>query len=201
MTVAIDVIKSGEVTGSNKETEQVAWEQELAGAPLTPQLFGRLYDAFFPRIYNYLSYRTTSREEAEDLTSQVFERVITRYHQFDARRGSFESWIFAIARHTLSNQSRHKIRHPQTELDEYIEDSHEVGPTEHVLKQEELYRLQQYITRLGERDRELIALRFGASLSQRRIGELLGMSEGSVAVALSRALRRLRRLFEGEEVV
>ncbi len=192
-----------EVVGSDRDAEapEVVWEEltKRPGQRLTPQLFGQLYDAFFPRIYNYLSYRTASREEAEDLTSQVFERLITRYQQFDPRRGSFEGWLFAIARHTLTNQTRHKSRHPQTELDDFIEDARQTGPTEHVLKQEELRRLHQYITRLSDRDRELIALRFGAELSQRRVGELLGMSEGNVAVALGRALRRLRRLFEDEE--
>ncbi len=179
--------------------EQLVWD-EITGQPLTPQLFDRVYDALFPRIYNYLSYRTTSREEAEDLTSFVFERLITHYHQFDPKRGSFEGWIFTIARNALISQSRRHTRHPQTGLDETLMDESQPGPTEHVLNHEELYRLQQYIARLGERDRELIALRYGAELSQRRIGELLNMSEGNVAVALGRALRRLRRLFEAEEV-
>jgi RNA polymerase sigma factor (sigma-70 family) len=195
------LIKRDEVAGSDKDAEQDQW-QELAGARLTPQLFGRLYDTFFPRIYNYLSYRTTSREEAEDLTSQVFERLITHYQQFDPRRGSFEGWLFAIARNALINQQRRKGRHSQTGLDEVpeIEAIHAVGPTEYVLKQEELQRLRRYIDRLSERDRELIALRFGAELSQRRIGELLDMKESNVAVALGRALQRLRRLFESDEI-
>lgn len=172
---------------------------ENPGERLTAQVFGKLYDAFFPRIYNYFSYRTEIREEAEDLTAQVFERVISHYGQFDSQRGSFENWIFGIARNLLINQRRYQYRRPQTELDEFLEDDFKNNPAEQILQQEELARLRDYIARLNERDRELIALRFGANLSQRRIGELLEITENNVGVALNRALKRLRRLFESDD--
>lgn len=173
---------------------------ENPGDRLTPVLFGKLYDAFFPRIYNYFSYRTTVREEAEDLTAQVFEKVITHYGQFDYKRGSFEKWLFAIARNLLLSQLRYQNRHPQAELDEFLEDDSSVNPSDQVLRQEELGRLRDYIARLSERDRELLALRFGANLSHRRIAELLEITENNVGVALNRALKRLRRLFESDEL-
>lgn len=166
---------------------------------MSPTLLGRLYDTYFPRLYNYLSYRTTNREEAEDLTELVFERVIAKYHTFDPKRGAFESWIFTIARNALLNHKRQQFRHPESELTEWFEGEEELSPDRLFLKQEELHRLRHYLTRLNERERELIALRYGAELSQRRVGELLGMNEATVAVALSRAVRRLRVMFEGEE--
>ncbi len=171
---------------------------EPPAGQLTPQTFEQLYDAYFPRVYNYLSYRVSSREEAEDLSALVWERVISRYKQFDSRRGTFQNWLWGIARHALTNQTRRNRRH--LELDENWEDDEQAGPSEQALRQEELARLSRYLGQLGERDRDLIALRYGANLSQRRIGHLLKMSEPNVAVALGRALRRLRRLFEAEEV-
>jgi RNA polymerase sigma factor (sigma-70 family) len=172
---------------------------ENPGERLTPAVFGKLYDAFFPRVYNYFAYRVTSREEAEDLTALVFEKVISHYVQFDPARGSFENWIFGIARNALSNQRRTDARRPQAELDEAIEDDRQPAPAELVLQQEELARLKLYLNRLNERDRELLALRYGASLSQRKTAELLNMTETNVGVALSRALRRLRHFFESDE--
>lgn len=190
------LIDSDVAANSIEELNSEGWER---GGVLSPALLGQLYDAYFPRIYNYLSYRTANREEAEDLAGLVFERVITKYNMFDPKRGEFESWIFTIARNALTNQKRRQIRHPERELSEWIEDDGKLSPDEVFLKQEELRRLRHYLTQLNERDRELIALRYGAGLSQRRVGEILGMNETSVAVALGRAVRRLRKMFEKDE--
>jgi RNA polymerase sigma-70 factor (ECF subfamily) len=140
-----------------------------------------------------------TREEAEDLTELIFERVIAKYHTFDPKRGAFESWIFTIARNALANHKRQRFRHPESDLTDWLEGETELSPDQLLLKQEELHRLRHYLTSLNDRDRELIALRYGAELSQRRVGELLGLKEAAVAVALSRAIRRLRVMFESEE--
>lgn len=171
------------------------------GATLTPALLENIYETYFERVYNYFSFRVYSREEAEDLTAQVFEQLIKHFKQFDPNRGQFQNWLFGIARNALASQFRTKKRHPQAELDEFYEDDHTIGPAQQALRLEELARLLGYINKLSERDRELIALRFGAEMSQRQIGELLNMKESAVAVALGRAVQRLRRLFEKDEII
>lgn len=190
------MIDSDAAANSIEQISSEGWER---GGVLSPALLGRLYDAYFPRIYNYLSYRTASREEAEDLAGLVFERVVAKYSTFDPKRGAFENWIFTVARNALTNQKRQQTRHPEHELGEWLEDDSRLSPDEVFLKQEELSRLRHYLTQLHERDRDLIALRYGAGLSQRRVGELLGMNETTVAVALGRAVRRLRIMFEKDE--
>lgn len=190
------MIDSETAASSIEEAIRESWER---GAELSPALLGRLYDTYFPRLYNYLSYRTANREEAEDLAGLVFERVIDKFHLFDPRKGAFENWLFTIARNTLTNHKRRQQRHPESELGDWLEGEGELSPDQLFLKQEELRRLQGYLSRLNDRDRELIALRYGAGLSQRRVGELLGMSEPTVAVALSRAVQRLRLMFEKED--
>jgi RNA polymerase sigma factor (sigma-70 family) len=167
--------------------------------------FSQLYDCYFSRIYNYVSYKVGNKQEAEDYTAQIFERVLTKYHTFEAKKGSFDNWIFSIAHNMLANHWRSLRRHPKTSLEE-TQEKLEIfpaddyfAPSESFLRREELERLTLYLKRLNRREHDLIALRFGAGLSQHKIGTVLGMQEANVAVALGRVIKKLRHWFEQDE--
>lgn len=171
----------------------------LEPAQSLPLSFAQLYDIYFQRVYNYTFYRVSNREEAEDLTSVTFEKALGAFTRFDERKGSIESWLFTIAHNVVVNYYRSHERRPQTQLDDSLESGDNQQPSELFLRTEELEQLSRYLAKLSERDRELIALRFGANLSHRQIAETLKRREGSVTTAVSRAVGRLRRLFEAEE--
>ena len=79
-----------------------------------------IYEAYAERVYRYLRYRVSGTQDAEDLTCAVFERVCANFGSFDARKGSLETWLFAIARNQLRDHLRRVKRRPQTALDETI---------------------------------------------------------------------------------
>ena len=168
-------------------------------AVLNPTDFAQVYDAMFGRIYNYVSFRIALREEAEDVVGQIFERALVNFTKFDARKGNVEGWLFTIAHNTVVNYYRSRHRHPQSSLPDTLEDAERGLLGERLLQQEELVQLKHNLAKLSDRDRELVALRYGANMSHRDIAVMLKMNENSVAVALSRAISRLRRLFEAEE--
>lgn len=168
------------------------------GQALSQEGFTRLYDSYFPRLYSYVSCRSASREEAEDIVAFVFEQLLNKFHTFDPKRGSFDSWIFTIARNALTDRQRYKRRHRDQTLDEYLELEADISLSDQFLKQEELLQLRKYLRRLSDRERELLVLRYGAALPHRRIGEIMKMSEGSVAVALGRILKKLYSYFEAD---
>jgi RNA polymerase sigma-70 factor (ECF subfamily) len=139
------------------------------------------------RVYAYVAYRIGSGPDAEDVTSDVFERALRYRDSFDSRRGDPAAWLIGIARHSIQDSLAGRTRLEPEPADQ----------ADSVDLEEETVRrltLARAIARLAVSERELIALRYGADLTARQIGELLDMQTNAVEVALHRALARLREL-------
>lgn len=143
------------------------------------------------RVYAYVAYRIGDGAAAEDVTSATFERALRYRSSFDPRRGDAASWLIGIARRCIADALQDR-EIPTGELPELPGEAHD----ELVLNRLEL---RDAVDRLDERDRELIALRFGADLSARQIAEVLELKTNAVEVALHRALARLRRALEPDD--
>jgi len=148
-----------------------------------------LYTSHLDRVYAFFVYRVRRMSDAEDLTSQTFERVVRHARQFDERRGSVTTWVFAIAEHVLVDHYRRMGRRDERAFDEGTDEW--AAPDDRPSLGIDA-RLQAAIDGLGERERRVIGLRFGADLSGREIARLLKISEANVHQILSRALRRMR---------
>ena len=147
------------------------------------------------RVYGYVAYRLGDGPDAEDVASETFERALRYRHTFDSRRGDPAAWLIGIARRVIADSVVERER-PSDELPEVAVASHD---------EETLRRLEirDALMELGDRDRELLSLRYGADLTARQIAELLELQTNAVEVALHRALGRLREQLElgeaGEE--
>ena len=153
-------------------------------------MFGRdpLADpALVRRVYAYVAYRIGSGPDAEDVTSETFERALRYRHTYDRSKGELSAWLVGIARRTIDTRSR--AAEPVDELDAVAPGDLEADTVRRVA-------LAEAVSRLDDRERELIALRYGADLTARQIGELLEMRTNAVEVALHRALARLRAELE-----
>ena len=143
------------------------------------------------RVYAYVAYRIGDGAEAEDVTSATFERALRYRDSFDPRRGDAASWLIGIARRCIADAVQRGDT-PTDDLPELAGESHE----ELALSRLDL---RAAVARLDERDRELLALRYGADLTAKRIGELLELKTNAVEVALHRALASLRSQMEASE--
>ena len=155
--------------------------------------FARAYDDHVWDVYGYFAYRLSSRDDAEDLTQLTFERALKAWDRFDARRATVGTWLLAIARNLLVDHYRrdHSYRH------EPIGDDEALGYSEAEADGLGLSPdLAAGLERLGRREREVIALRFGGDLTGPQIAELLGLTLSNVQQILSRSLRRLRAELE-----
>jgi RNA polymerase sigma-70 factor (ECF subfamily) len=144
------------------------------------------------RVYAYVAYRLGDGPDAEDVTSETFERALRYRSSFDASKGPPVAWLIGIARRCIDDALSGR---PQT-----------AGEPEEVaaasdLELETVRRvdLRKAMSALDERDRELLALRYGADLKARQIAELLDLKTNAVEVALHRALNRLRERLGGDE--
>lgn len=148
-------------------------------------------EALIRRIYAFVAYRIGPGAEAEDVTSASIERALRYRDSYDARKGTPEAWAVGIARRCLSEHISNRIS-TQAELPCVV------ASQDLAAEAADRIDLQRAIECLSERDQELLALRYGADLSTRQIGELLECHTNAVEVALHRALERLRSVLAVE---
>ena len=143
------------------------------------------------RVYSYVAYRVGAGPDAEDITSETFERALRYKKSFDSTKGEPAAWLIGIARRCIEGRP----------LNLEVSSEHVETADHRDLEDDTLRRiaLSAAVGRLDERDRELIALRYGADLTARQIAELLGAKTNAIEVALHRALGRLRTHIEGSD--
>ena len=160
------------------------------------EAFGTLFDHFYSIIFAYCVKRLVVRASAEDVTSEVFLKVVTAFPGFPGSDiEEFRRWIFRIATNEINAFLRQTIRRR-----ELLEAAVELGRINDTLAQETIgvsnsiswERVYAALEILGPRDKSLVSLRFFASLSHAEIGKTLNLRTGTVRVALNRALKKMR---------
>ncbi len=149
-----------------------------------------VYRQELPRIYNYLRYRLGQNELAEDLTSATFEKAWRARERYRRDLSAFSTWLLTIARNVATDYLRQ--HHAHVPLDAVSEYPAPTTPDETVLHQVELQHLGALLALLPDRDRELVALKYGAQLNNREIARQLGLSESNVGTTLHRIVTKLR---------
>jgi RNA polymerase sigma-70 factor, ECF subfamily len=137
------------------------------------------------RVYAYVAYRIGDGPDAEDVTSDVFEQALRYRSSYDPAKGEPAAWLIGIARRCIASafaaRPEPPVAAPEVE-----------APGDLEAEALERLSLASALARLGDRDRELIALRYGADLPARQIAKLFETKTNAVEVALHRALKRLR---------
>ena len=152
--------------------------------------FTAVYDEHVWTVYGFFAYRLRSRADAEDLTQQTFERALRAWGRYDAERAAVSTWLMAIARNLLVDHLR-ADRRPWQDPIEDVQDDARLGVVDrHRLGLDPA--LERALAQLGDRERELVALRYGGDLTGPEIAALTGLTLANVQQILSRALRRMR---------
>jgi RNA polymerase sigma-70 factor, ECF subfamily len=148
------------------------------------------FDRLYPAVFRYYRLRGADPDTANDLASATFERALRNLSSYDEKKGSFPSWIFTIA-HNLAINHWKSPANRATSLDFDLPASE--PPLEmRLIEHEDQQNLFAALSKLDERERDLLALKFASRFTNRKIAEMTGLSESNVGVILYRALRRLR---------
>ncbi len=153
-----------------------------------------LYEANFTKIYRYIYSRVSDKTEAEDLTQQVFLKVVQSIDSYNCRGLPFSSWLFRIAHNQVIDFVRKKAHDPQPTEDlssvEQKGDTLEEKAEERVMME----TVQAGMKHLTPLQQEVISLRFAAGLSIIETARTMGKNEGAIKALQHSALDSIRRI-------
>jgi RNA polymerase sigma-70 factor, ECF subfamily len=154
-----------------------------------------LYADLAPRVYNYFRYRLGSETDIEDLTSRTFEKAWRSRASYRHDLAGFSTWLFKIAQNV--GVDYRATRRAHLPLEAALDIATDGTPERHAELRSDLARLALLTRSLPARERELLALKYGASLNNRLIAELTGLSESNVGTVLHRLVKTLRTQWYG----
>jgi RNA polymerase sigma-70 factor (ECF subfamily) len=151
-----------------------------------------------PKVYAYLNYRVNRAQDAEDLTSSVFLKVVERLGKFQWRgEGSFAAWLFKITHDLVVDHYRQLPSSPQDIGMEDLPDTIPAAllPAGQTMQNEEFTHLKYWISQLSPRRQEIVTLKFYGGLRNAEIAQVLGLDEHTIASHLCRALNDLHQMY------
>lgn len=153
--------------------------------------FVLLYDRYVEKIYRFLYFRTLQKEVAEDITSQVFLKAMDKIQTFNSDKGTFQAWLYQIARNLLIDEFRKRKPTENIEAHYDIADNTNLETeTQAKLSNE---ALQKLLKTLPEESQELITMRLWDELSYSEIAVVTGKTEGSLKMQFSRIIGKLQQ--------
>ena len=161
-----------------------------------PEAVGWLYERYFDRIYRYIFIKVGDATEAEDLTEQVFLKMIESIGAFEWQGSTFVAWLYRIAHNLIVDRHRRDSRRPHVPL-EPLGDTlpSEYGDPHHLAERSDLRdHLVESISRLTDLQAQVIALKFVAGLSNLEVASILDRTEGAIKALQHSALHNLQKL-------
>ena len=159
--------------------------------------FAPLYEAHRDAVYRYLRARSRTEDDAVELTAVTFERALGAIHRYAPKGGGVLAWLLRIARNAAIDYERR--RRPWAGLFG-LEARPDPDPTpdQVAVRTDEHRALHAHLAALPAAQRDAIALRFGAGLTAREIGLVLGKGEAATQKLISRGMARLREVYRDE---
>jgi RNA polymerase sigma-70 factor, ECF subfamily len=156
---------------------------------------GELYEQYVERIYRYIAYRVPNTE-VDDLTAEVFLKMIEGLPNFTYTGAPFEAWLYRIASARVADYYR-KSKRENTKMPETMIDPH-LQPEEFFQQAQEMDRIRQALQKLSDNEQTLLILRFVERRKHEDVAEIMGKSLAAVRTMQHRALTKLADLVDAD---
>lgn len=161
---------------------------------LTEKLFEDIYNTYSKNVYNYIAYRISNHHDAEELMQSVFEKLITTWKP-NKKIISIEAWLITIAKNITTDYYRKKrLTHPIESLTNLI--SKEKNPEDIAVINENNKQLVKALSKLKNKERQIIAMKYATNLKQTDIAYILGITPENVRAISSRAIKKLEKIIK-----
>ena len=160
--------------------------------------FEETYKTYFKRIFAYVCSRTGNETTAEDISLNIWQKVLEKSSSYDESKGNIEQWLFTIARNEVNSYFRLYFIKNFFSLTgkEDLHPQQETQPLENLASEEDKKLLFQCLQDLDKREKDIISLKFFSSLNNREIAKVSGLSESNVGTILKRSLDKIRSKME-----
>ena len=160
------------------------------------EAFGRLYDYYLPAIYRFILLKVSQREEAEDLTHQVFLQAWQNISDFSVKGLPFSSWLYRIARNLVID--RYRKTKPIISIDEeFVSEKLIFRPSlSEIDDKQDIARIMSALKKLRDIERDVVIMRFVEDLSTKEISITIKKSEGAIKLIQHRALKKIKTILE-----
>jgi RNA polymerase sigma-70 factor (ECF subfamily) len=154
------------------------------------EAIAQLYQTYAQKIFRYIVYRVVSNDDAEDLTAEVFVKMVEGLPTYRITGAPFEAWLYRIAAARVIDYRRRINRRPQTQLSESYS-TNEPSPEEHITSQQEIDHLRTALSALSDEQQHILILRFIERKSHQEVADIIGKSVSAVKSIQHRALIQL----------
>ena len=162
------------------------------------EALAEIYDRYAERIYRYLYRHLGDAAQAEDLTSEVFLKLLQVLNTPRAPRDRLQGWLYRVAHNLAIDWFRQESKGAPLSLDEGLVAGDD-SPAMVVEKRQAQQRLREAIRQLTPDQQQVILLRFGEGFKIAEVSRLMDKSEGAVKILQHRAVKRLRKLLDNKE--
>ena len=170
-------------------------QQEINGLQkLDPQVISAVYDRYFPGVYRYVYYRLGDQQVAEDITSDVFVRLLEAVEAKRAPKSSLKGWLISTASNVVADHLRNKYRRPTEELPEKMVDDFTASVTDEVDHRQKTDAVRKAFAQLTLEQQHVLSLRFGDGYSLEETASLMNKKVNAIKALQFRAVASLQRL-------